>query len=79
MAVSDHTGSIVNPEGIHPKRLLKYVKENGGLAGYSGGKEINREEFFSTEVDIFIPAALETSNHRRDGTDDEVSSRCRRG
>lgn len=59
VAVSDHTGSIVNPEGIHPKRLLQYVKENGGLAGYSGGKEINREEFFSTEVDIFIPAALE--------------------
>ena len=29
------------------------------MAGYSGGKEINREEFFSTEVDIFIPAALE--------------------
>ena len=59
VAVSDHTGSIVNPEGIHPKRLHQYVKDNGGLAGYSGGHEISREEFFSTEVDIFIPAALE--------------------
>ena len=59
VAVSDHTGSIASPEGIHPKRLAQYVKENGGLAGYSGGKEISREEFFSTPVDIFIPAALE--------------------
>lgn len=59
ICVSDHTGSIMSPEGIHPKRLAQYVKETGGIAGYPGGKEINRDEFFSTPVDIFIPAALE--------------------
>jgi len=36
-----------------------HVKKNGGLAGYAGARPISREEFFASEVDIFVPAALE--------------------
>ncbi len=59
IAVQDHTGSLHNSEGLHPKRLSEYVKRNRGVAGYPGGEPIDRSTFFSTPVDLFIPAALE--------------------
>jgi len=59
VAVQDHTGALCNEEGIHPKRLTEYVKSNHGIAGYPGAQPIEREAFFSTPVDIFVPAALE--------------------
>ncbi len=59
IAVQDHTGAIVNPEGIHPRRLAKHVQDTGGVAGYKGAEAVEKNAFFATEVDIFIPAALE--------------------
>ena len=58
-AVMDHTGALFNADGIDAIALLKYSKEHGGIKGYPNADEISREIFFSTEVDIFIPAALE--------------------
>ena len=57
--VMDHTGSIFSAQGIDPVELLKYCKETGGIKGYPKAEEIDRDTFFSTQVDIFIPAALE--------------------
>ncbi|MSP73542.1 MAG: Glu/Leu/Phe/Val dehydrogenase [Myxococcales bacterium] len=59
VAVSDHSGSISSREGLHPGRLSDFVKQSGGVAGYPGGDTTTREEFFATECDLFIPAALE--------------------
>ena len=39
--------------------LDDYQKKHKGLAGYPGAKAISREEFFASDVDIFVPAALE--------------------
>ncbi|MCB9549442.1 MAG: Glu/Leu/Phe/Val dehydrogenase [Myxococcales bacterium] len=60
IAVQDHTGALVNREGIHPKRLARHVAETGGVAGYKGAEPVDKATFFGTEVDIFIPAALES-------------------
>ena len=57
--VMDHTGAIKNEAGIDPVDLLAYSLEHGGIKGYPKADEINRETFFGTEVDIFVPAALE--------------------
>lgn len=59
VAVGDHTGYIRNDEGINTYRLKEYVKKNGSISGYAHCEQISRDEFFSTEADIFIPAALE--------------------
>lgn len=59
MAVEDHTGALAFPEGVDADELHKYVLENGGVAGFPGGKEIDHETFLATKADIFIPAALE--------------------
>jgi glutamate dehydrogenase/leucine dehydrogenase len=59
VAVGDHTGYIANGEGINTYRLAQYVKDNGSIKGYPNCVEISREDFFATDADIFIPAALE--------------------
>ena len=59
LATGDHTGYYYNPEGFNPYRLRDYVSETGSLEGYPGGQQISREEFFATQADILVPAALE--------------------
>ncbi|MGB0743017.1 MAG: Glu/Leu/Phe/Val family dehydrogenase [Opitutales bacterium] len=58
-AVLDHTGAIFNEEGIDAEKLAEYVRDKGGVAGYPEGESISEEAFYSTPVDLFIPAALE--------------------
>ena len=59
VAVNDHTGTIVDERGIDSHALRDYVKEHGGVAGYRDLETQDRNTFFSTKVDIMIPAALE--------------------
>jgi glutamate dehydrogenase (NAD(P)+) len=59
VGVGDHTGYLQNDEGFNTHRLRKHVRKIGSVDGYKGGKTISREEFFSLDADIFIPAALE--------------------
>jgi glutamate dehydrogenase (NAD(P)+) len=59
IAVGDHTGYLVNQEGVNPHKLQDHVKRSRSIAGYGAGKSISREEFFRIKADIFVPAALE--------------------
>jgi glutamate dehydrogenase/leucine dehydrogenase len=59
VAVGDHSGYLYNPEGFNEHRLQTFVHEQGSISGYPNGVKITREEFFATEADIFVPAALE--------------------
>jgi glutamate dehydrogenase (NAD(P)+) len=59
VAVGDHTGYLYNPEGFNVHRLHHYVRENGSITGYPAGQLISRDDFFSVQSDIFVPAALE--------------------
>lgn len=58
-AVLDHTGAIVNSEGIDPEALASHVENRGGVADFKGAKAIAPEDFYKEKVDVFIPAALE--------------------
>lgn len=58
-SVLDHTGAITAPAGLDPWALQAHVAETGGVAGFAGATTIDSDEFWSTEVDIMIPAALE--------------------
>jgi glutamate dehydrogenase (NAD(P)+) len=59
IAVGDHSGYLLNPEGFNAHKLQEHVAKNGSIKGYPGGKAITREEFFATKADIFAPSALE--------------------
>jgi glutamate dehydrogenase (NAD(P)+) len=59
VAVGDYKGYIGNPEGINPHKLAEHVAHTGSVEGYKHSRPITREEFFATECDVFVPAALE--------------------
>jgi len=59
VAVEDHTGAIAAESGLDPERLLVWVSENGGVAGFPGATPTDHETFLRTSADIFVPAALE--------------------
>lgn len=59
VGVEDHSGAMLNPEGIDPDELAGWVAREGRIQGYAGGTPVDHETFFSTTADIFIPAALE--------------------
>ncbi|MEZ4362269.1 MAG: Glu/Leu/Phe/Val dehydrogenase [Kofleriaceae bacterium] len=59
VGVGDVGGYIGNPEGINPHKLSEHVAKTGSVAGYKGATKLGRDEFFSLEADIFVPAALE--------------------
>jgi glutamate dehydrogenase (NAD(P)+) len=59
IAVGDHTGYFIHPEGFNPYKLAEYSRINRSLKGYPGGEQISREEFFATPCDIMVPAAME--------------------
>ncbi|WP_000002327.1 Glu/Leu/Phe/Val family dehydrogenase [Acinetobacter baumannii] len=57
--VQDHTGTIFNENGIDLEALRDHVNANQGVGGFVGAQAISDENFWSAEVDIIIPAALE--------------------
>jgi glutamate dehydrogenase (NAD(P)+) len=59
LAAEDHTGSIVNPDGIDADDLAAHVARTGGVADYPRARLIDHEAFLSTRADFFVPAALE--------------------
>lgn len=58
-AVMDHTGAITNDAGIDAEKLASHVAAHGGVQGYPEADAIDEATFYSTPVDLFIPAALE--------------------
>lgn len=66
IAVGDHTGYFVHPEGFNPYKLAEYCRVNRSLQGYPGGQQISREDFFATKCDIMIPAAMELQIRRNE-------------
>ncbi len=59
IAVGDHTGYFIHPEGFNPYKLAEYCRIHRSLKGYPGGQAISREEFFAIKCDIMVPAAME--------------------
>jgi len=59
VTVADHTGAIRNDKGIDANDLQEHVAKHGGVAGYKNATAISNEEFYKTQVDVFIPCALE--------------------
>jgi len=65
VAVMDHTGGVRNEKGIDADALADWCARprdaggTGGVRGFGGGGACTEQEFYSTEVDVFAPSALE--------------------
>ncbi|OWQ44865.1 Glu/Leu/Phe/Val family dehydrogenase [Roseateles chitinivorans] len=59
VAVQDHTGTILNENGLDMTDLLDHLARTGGVGGFKGADRIDNENFWDVKSDILIPAALE--------------------
>ena len=59
MAVLDHGGAIHNDRGIDTTLLSEHVDRTGSVAGFGDAERIDEKTFYSLNVDVLIPAALE--------------------
>jgi len=61
IAVSEYEGMVINNEGLDIKALFEHRKKEGSLKGFPGSEFTEaRDDVFSLECDILIPAALES-------------------
>ncbi|TYA56310.1 Glu/Leu/Phe/Val family dehydrogenase [Formosa maritima] len=59
IGIQDAFGSIVNKNGLPVELLFEYTKTNkGSIIDYPNSSAILKEDFFSLDCDICIPAAL---------------------
>lgn len=59
VAVQDHTGTIVNPNGLDLAKLVPISRTDGVVGFKAGGDVVPNEDFWEVACDILIPAALE--------------------
>lgn len=57
--VADHTGAISCADGLDAHALSAWVADTGGVAGFAGAEPITTDEFWSADVEMLVPAALE--------------------
>ncbi|MFZ5353286.1 MAG: Glu/Leu/Phe/Val family dehydrogenase [Bacillota bacterium] len=61
IAIAETDTIIYKEDGIDPRALMEHKKINKTIKGFPGTKEISSAEFWSLEVDILAPAALENA------------------
>ncbi|NRF69462.1 Glu/Leu/Phe/Val dehydrogenase [Aquincola sp. S2] len=59
VAAQDHTGTIVNSQGLDLSKLIPHVRDTGGVAGFKDSESCSNEDFWDLPCEILIPAALE--------------------
>ncbi|RJF71073.1 Glu/Leu/Phe/Val dehydrogenase [Deinococcus cavernae] len=59
VAIQDVTGTIASERGIDPAQALAHLRTTGKITGLEGTEEIQRDEFWSVDCDVMVPAALE--------------------
>lgn len=58
VAVQDAFGSIENKDGISVEDLFSHIRETKSVVDFKDAKALAKEDFFSLDCDICIPAAL---------------------
>lgn len=61
VAVSDSKAAIYNPEGFEISKLIEHKISTKSVKEFSNSKEISNEELLGLDVEVLIPAALESA------------------
>ncbi|MGI9600624.1 MAG: Glu/Leu/Phe/Val family dehydrogenase [Acidimicrobiales bacterium] len=60
VTVADHTGAVIAERShIDPEELWRHTAEYGGVAGFPHADAIDVDDFFASDVDVIVPAAIE--------------------
>jgi glutamate dehydrogenase (NAD(P)+) len=57
--VSDSTGGIYSPAGLHIGRVIDHKAETGTVVGFREADNLSNEDLLELPCDVLIPAALE--------------------
>jgi glutamate dehydrogenase (NAD(P)+) len=79
IAVGDHSGYMVNPEGFNAHKLQDWVEEHGSIAGYPGGRPSRARSSSSRRPTSSRPARsrIRSARAKRAGSTARSSSRAR--
>ncbi len=58
VATSDSKGAIYNEAGLDIKSLIEHKEKTKSVVDFPGAKNISNEELLALEVDVLVPAAL---------------------
>lgn len=58
VSTSDSKGAIYNEAGLNIADLIKHKQETKSVVDFPGSKNITNEELLALEVDVLVPAAL---------------------
>lgn len=61
VAIGLREGAIYNESGFIYEELEEHLRENDDLSNFKDSKWITLEEFWSLEVDVLVPAAIENA------------------
>lgn len=60
IAIAEHNGAIVDPNGLDIEQLGLYRNQHGSILGFPGGQELQPSEAaLELDCDVLIPAAIE--------------------
>jgi glutamate dehydrogenase (NAD(P)+) len=59
IAVSDHTGALYDRAGLDVPALMRHVRLNGNIAGFSNELQFDPSEILTLPCDVLVPAAME--------------------
>jgi glutamate dehydrogenase (NAD(P)+) len=60
VGIGDKDAAFHNSKGVNIQQAIEYVKKNKSLAGFKGGDPISNAELLALDVDVLVPAALES-------------------
>lgn len=60
VAIGDRDASFHNAKGVNVQQAIDYVQKHKSLKGFEGGDTITGSELLTLDVDVLLPAALES-------------------
>ena len=62
-------GGIYNPEGLDPRKVLRYKEETGSVVGFPGAETISNAELLELPCDILVPGGAGRARSRARNAD----------
>jgi glutamate dehydrogenase (NAD(P)+) len=76
VGIGDRDAAFHNAKGINVTQAIEYVAKHKSLKGFKGGDEITGAELLTLDVDVLLPAALESVITTRNAHDIRAKVVC---
>jgi glutamate dehydrogenase (NAD(P)+) len=59
VAVSDKSGAVYDPKGLHIREVQQHVRQHRFLSEYKEAEHLSNEELLTLDCEVLVPAAME--------------------